>query len=170
MASLTQWTWVWVRSRSWWWTGRPGVLQCMGSQRVRNDWATELNWICKNTELLCYTLETNIILQINYIPILKKQHGSGENSWTLQSRMIVSNVKRARYVTVIIQENKRCLLVLIFLFSLPKYFMNNYFKHLYFPPLLYIIFVKENCFQWHYALLCLCLACPYTLVRRERLD
>jgi len=44
MASLTQWTWVWVDSRSCWWTGRPGVLQSMGSQRVRYDWVTELNW------------------------------------------------------------------------------------------------------------------------------
>ena len=44
MASLTQWTWVWVDSGSWWWTGRPGMLQFMGSQRVRHDWATELNW------------------------------------------------------------------------------------------------------------------------------
>ena len=44
MASPTQWTWVWVNSRSWWWTGRPGVLQSMGSQRVRHSWATELNW------------------------------------------------------------------------------------------------------------------------------
>ena len=45
MASPTRWTWVWVSSGSWWWTGRPGVLQFMGSQRVRHDWATELNWI-----------------------------------------------------------------------------------------------------------------------------
>ena len=44
MASLTWWTWVWVNSRSWWWTGRPGVLQFMGSQKVGHDWATELNW------------------------------------------------------------------------------------------------------------------------------
>ena len=44
MASPTQWTWVWVNSGSWWWTGRPGVLQFMGSQRVGHDWATELNW------------------------------------------------------------------------------------------------------------------------------
>ena len=44
MASLTRWTWVWVNSGSWWWTGRPGVLQFMGSQRVGRDWATELNW------------------------------------------------------------------------------------------------------------------------------
>ena len=44
MASLTQRTWVWVNSRSWWWTERPGVLQSMGLQRVRHDWVTELNW------------------------------------------------------------------------------------------------------------------------------
>ena len=44
MASLTRWTWVWVNSRSWWWTGRPGVLRFMGPQRVGHDWATELNW------------------------------------------------------------------------------------------------------------------------------
>ena len=47
MESPTQWTWVWARSGSWWWTGRPGVLQSMGSQRVGRDWATELKiyWV-----------------------------------------------------------------------------------------------------------------------------
>ena len=44
MASLTWWAWVWVNCGSWWWTGRPGVLRFMGSQRVRHDWATDLNW------------------------------------------------------------------------------------------------------------------------------
>ena len=44
MASLTWCMWVWVNSGSWWWTGRPGMLWFMGSQRVRHDWATELNW------------------------------------------------------------------------------------------------------------------------------
>ena len=43
MASPTRWAWVWVASGSWWWTGRAGVLRFMGSQRVRHDWATELN-------------------------------------------------------------------------------------------------------------------------------
>ena len=43
MASPTQWTWVWASSRSWWWTGKPGVLQSMGSQRVGHDWPAELN-------------------------------------------------------------------------------------------------------------------------------
>ena len=44
MASLTRWMWVRVNSGSWWWTGRPGVLRFMGSQRVGHDWATGLNW------------------------------------------------------------------------------------------------------------------------------
>ena len=44
MASLTQWTWVWADSGSWWWTGRCGVLQSMGLQRVGHNWVTELNW------------------------------------------------------------------------------------------------------------------------------
>ena len=52
MASPTQWSWVWVNFGSWWWTGRPGVLQSMGSQRVRYDWVTE--W----TQLRCSPLLT----------------------------------------------------------------------------------------------------------------
>ena len=43
MASRTQWTWVWVNSGSWWWTGRPGLFQSMGWQRVGHNWVTELN-------------------------------------------------------------------------------------------------------------------------------
>ena len=45
MASVTRWTCVWASSRSWWWTGKLGMLQSMGSQRVGHDWATELNWV-----------------------------------------------------------------------------------------------------------------------------
>ena len=44
MASPTQWAWVWVNSGSLWWTGRPGVLQFMGLQRIGHNWETELNW------------------------------------------------------------------------------------------------------------------------------
>ena len=54
VASLTRWTWVWVNSGSWWWTGRPGMLWFMGSQRVGRDWATELNWTCN-----CYRKYSN---------------------------------------------------------------------------------------------------------------
>ena len=60
MASLTRWTWVWVNSESWWWTGRPGVLQFMGSQRVGHDWVTELDRKTKknmkNIEHIAFTL------------------------------------------------------------------------------------------------------------------
>ena len=52
MASPTRWTWVWVKSGSWWWTGRPGVLRFMWLQRVRHDWVTELNWIISDVEHL----------------------------------------------------------------------------------------------------------------------
>ena len=44
MASPTWWTWVGASFRSWWWTGKTGVLQSMGSQKVGHDWATKLNW------------------------------------------------------------------------------------------------------------------------------
>ena len=50
MSSLTWWIWVWVNSECWWWTGSPGVLWFMGSQRVGHDWVTQLNW----TGLNCY--------------------------------------------------------------------------------------------------------------------
>ena len=68
MASLTQWTWVWVNSRSWWWTGRPGMLQSMGSQRVGHEWVTELNkptW-SSNTkrQQSCSVISVDIILMI----------------------------------------------------------------------------------------------------------
>ena len=44
MASPTRWTWVWMNSGSWWWTGRPGMVWFMGSQRAWHDWATGVNW------------------------------------------------------------------------------------------------------------------------------
>ena len=61
LASLTRWTWVWVNSRSWWWTWRPGVLQFMGSQRVRHNWATELKWTDSFVDAV---KEYNLILDI----------------------------------------------------------------------------------------------------------
>ena len=63
MASLTRWTWVWVNSGSWWWTGRPEVLQFMGSQRVGHDWVTELNWNSSNFCLWMKSYQPNKVLQ-----------------------------------------------------------------------------------------------------------
>ena len=62
MASLTWWTWVWVSSGSWWQTGKPGVLQSMRSQRVRHDWANELNW----TELKSKRPQVKPLFSINF--------------------------------------------------------------------------------------------------------
>ena len=58
IASLTWWTRVWVRSRSWWWTGKPDVLQSSGSQRIGHDWMTEFTelrtfLICVSIQLFC---------------------------------------------------------------------------------------------------------------------
>ena len=62
MTSSIQWTWVWVNSGSWWWTGRPGVLQSMGSQRVRHDWA-ELNctWCLWHLRRILSITESNTV-------------------------------------------------------------------------------------------------------------
>jgi len=76
MASLTRWTWVWVNSGSWWWTGRPGVLRFMGLQRVRHNWATELNWtelkrqIIVNFLLYQYFLIGNLCFSF---PLLRRE-------------------------------------------------------------------------------------------------
>jgi len=68
MASLTQWTWVWVNSRRWWWTGKPGMLQSMGLQRVRHDWATELNWTSQTSLPMLSTLVNSIT--VNWLLII----------------------------------------------------------------------------------------------------
>ena len=80
MASLTRWTWVWVNSGSWWWTGRPGVLLFMGSQRVRHDCVTELNWdiILKSRDI---TLSTKVhLVEAMVFPVVMY----GCESWTVK--------------------------------------------------------------------------------------
>ena len=70
MASPTRWTWVWVNSRSWWWTGRPGMLWSMGSQRVGHDLSdwTELNWMNSNEQNFSYisTCQSIVYLILAY--------------------------------------------------------------------------------------------------------
>ena len=53
MASPTRCTWVWASSENWWWTGKPGMLQSMGLQRIRHDWMTELTekWVYEQNQL-----------------------------------------------------------------------------------------------------------------------
>ena len=75
MASPTRWTWVWVNSWGWWWTRRPGMLQCMGSQRVEQDWATELNWTeLKNNDTKDFPWDI-----MNFVIVLELQAMSKTN-------------------------------------------------------------------------------------------
>ena len=80
MASPTWWTWVWLNSGSWWWTGRPGVLQSMGSQRVRHtEW---LNW----TELYLLGSYSHGIFQarlLEWVAISFSRLSSQPRDWTL---------------------------------------------------------------------------------------
>ena len=79
MASPTRWTWVWVNSGSWWWTGRPGVLWFMGSPRVGHDWATELNW----TELIGLTVGTQDRFLGRSMTLMRRwfQEGQADVMW-----------------------------------------------------------------------------------------
>ena len=74
MASPTQWTWIWVDSGSWWRTGRAGVLQFMGSQRVGHNWATELNW--------------KVYSQSSHISLFPLQHSWCDSSWCMHARLL----------------------------------------------------------------------------------
>ena len=70
MASLTQWTWLWASSGSWWWTGKPGVLQSTGSPRVRHYWATELQWISEYIMIfLSLFFNTELNLEVLFLLI-----------------------------------------------------------------------------------------------------
>ena len=79
--ALTQWTWVWVNSGSWWWTGRPGVLQSMGSQRVGHDWVTELNWMGPDAMILVFSMfSLKPALSLSSFTLLKKLFSSSSLS------------------------------------------------------------------------------------------
>ena len=69
VASQTRWAWVWASSGSWWQTGKLGVLQSMGSQRVRRDWATELSWVtCGGKKFLFNSCFFFLVWEVQNIP------------------------------------------------------------------------------------------------------
>ena len=91
MASPSQWAWVWVNSRSWWWTGRPGVLQFMGSQRVRHNWATELNWTFRENRRNPWGLTSS---PFSNISALKQEHGVVVSAAVKQTTPITKNLRQ----------------------------------------------------------------------------
>ena len=82
MASLTQWTWVWVNSGSWWWTRMPGMLQSMGSQRVEHDWATELH---PSGDQILGKRKQGHLVEIRWIDTTDASTGSGYLGATLKN-------------------------------------------------------------------------------------
>ena len=92
MALLTQWTWVWVNSRSWWWAGKPGVLRFMGLQRVGHDWATELNWLNMSS--------VRVVVSLGHLAFVMKEklftgNHPGFNGVEIQARIVCTG-----YLTV----------------------------------------------------------------------
>ena len=113
MASLTQWTWVCISSRSWWWTGRPGVLWFVKSQRVRHDWATELNWTGKTIALTRQTFVIKVMsllvnmlsrLVIAFLP--RSKHLL--ISWLQSPSAVILEPKEIKSVTVSIVSASIC--------------------------------------------------------------
>ena len=85
MASLTQWTWIWVNSGNLWWTGRPGVLRFMGPQRLGHDWATELNWT------LCVCVCVCVLVAHSCLTLCDPMDCSLSDSsihWIIQARVL----------------------------------------------------------------------------------
>ena len=98
MASPTWWAWVWVNSGSWWWTGRPGVLWFMGSQRVRHDWVSELNWADRVYR------KTLIYIYIHYLFIFTLFISGHFPCWQICNRYnkVLFSLNKLRYNTIII--------------------------------------------------------------------
>ena len=71
---------LWVNSGSWWWTGRPGVLQFMGSQRVGHDWVTELNWDFNLSNSQVVLVVKNPVINASSIPGSERSPGEGNGN------------------------------------------------------------------------------------------
>ena len=84
--ALTQWTWVWVNSGSWWWIGRPGVLLSKGSQS-RHDWATELNWL---NEFNIFGIQKHLNTRNVYIGHFNIKHTS---KWLKSQKLLFQDCK-----------------------------------------------------------------------------
>ena len=115
MASPTRWTWVWVNSRRWWWTGRPGVLRFMGSQRAGHDWVnwTELNWRVQPQRACLYS---SILLGYSF----------SKYPWGLNFHWPQVSAQMSHYQWVFFQPlckiPSHCTSTLLIPFSLPHFF------------------------------------------------
>jgi len=93
MASLNQWTWVWVDSGNWWWTGRPGMLQSLGSQKIWHDWVIELNWtnILKVKVLYSWKIKIEqVVIKRMHSPSLRWLKNKQQTTTTHKTQKIAS--------------------------------------------------------------------------------
>ena len=158
MASSTQWTWVWVDSRSWWWTERPGVLQFLVSKRVGHDWGTELNWTeWFNTGSSSLLPGTGLFLQVTEISPLPWPSPvfSCPSDLPLPSVFIIAP---SSFTDIIASCLWQCPLCLFLLFTLQNHLSSS--------------LVKIGIIQWHLPVFAACLihdlCTPFHLPKTHR--
>ena len=120
MASPTWWTWVWVNSGSWWWTGRPGVQQFMGLQRIGHDW---VNWtisfrIMHFEIYLCYHVCQSFLFTVEWYSVIYQFFHPFTNWWLRSCFQLLPNRNRA--ITSICIQDFMQTKVFISLGFLPK--------------------------------------------------
>ena len=107
--------WVWVNSGSWWWTGRPGMLQSMGSQRVGHDWATEINWtelnsgVSRLSDFFCFPFKFFLYLFVELYPgiLVVRRRTLKKRGYSLLIELEIVQVLSFRSL----QEVKACLIL-----------------------------------------------------------
>ena len=103
MASPMQWTWDWVGSGSWWWTGELVVLQSMGSQRVRHDWETEVNWVMYLMQYILHTKWCHIVKEVSSMVC-------NQEIWVLVQSVIPTScgiLEKNAWASISLSENKK---------------------------------------------------------------
>ena len=100
MASLTQWTWVWVDSGSWWWTGRTAMLWFMGSQRIGHDWVAELNWLIQMQR------NGRITVVAYNVIIMKSTYRCQQNTYWLKDLLGSENAHKIIFLSMKRIKNK----------------------------------------------------------------
>ena len=106
MGSLTQWTWVWIDSGSCWWTGRPGMLWFMGSQRVGHDWVTELNWTFSYISIILFFIlsvhKSVTILLAKLLAIRIRSFNFTQHAcfFTVQTRMLLGHLQASVIIPI----------------------------------------------------------------------
>ena len=139
MTSPTQWTWVWVNSECWWWTGKPGMLQSMVLQRVRHNSVTELNW---TESLWIFFFKSSSAFQWILIWVEDQEALSHMSSWSLPLQMSLP-VQKGFFAPVFVGGK--------LLWCHYKFFSTGWFMISTLGPLVFALVMKRQSFRvWKY--------------------